>query len=172
MQSVQMMYKLVNEAEGWLRKQRTQDHMVNGTLTVHKPIVPVLTPNDHLVGMASAVVKASRSLHATCIIVLSKTGNTAINVAKFRPDIPIVCLIPNHKVGRFLQIHRGIHPVVPPRDLSETNDPERFEVAIDSAKKLGFCKDHDTVIIVCYESPKNVLSSAVSMRVAQVVPKP
>ncbi len=162
------MYRIVNEAEGWIKRQRDVEFAKNGQLILHNPVVPSVTSN-HLDGMASAVVRASRSLNAKCIVVLSKTGNTAINIAKFYPDIPIVTLIPSQKVGRFLQLYRGIHPVLAHKDLSNPADLSRFTVAIEAAKNLGFCKVDDTVIIVGYEEPIDQLSSAVSMRVAKVV---
>lgn len=70
-----MMYKLVNEAEGWMKKQRTDDFIRHNTLTVHRPVTPVQNHN-HMDGMASSVVRASRSLNAKCIICLSRNGNT------------------------------------------------------------------------------------------------
>ena len=106
MASVDTMSKLIHEAEGWIARQRDMDYKAHGTQQLHKPIVPVIT--NHLDGMASAVVKASRNLNAKCVIVLSRNGNTCRNIAKFRPDVPIVAIVPSQKVGRFLQIHRGV----------------------------------------------------------------
>ena len=160
------MSKLVNESEGWIRKQREIELLANGEVTLHKAIVPNITNN--LDGMASAVVTASRNLQAKCIIVLSRNGNTCINIAKFHPDVPIVGIVPSQKIGRFLQIYRGVHPVVASRDLSSTTDTDRFTTAIEHATNLGFCKTGDTVIIVCYETAIAKLSAAVSMRVAKV----
>ena len=105
-QSVDTMSKLIHEAEGWIARQRDLDYQAHGTQQLHKPIVPNIT--NHLDGMASAVVKASRNLHAKCIIVLSRNGNTCINISKFRPDVPIVGIVPSHKIGKFLQIYRGV----------------------------------------------------------------
>ena len=119
-------------------------------------------------GMAGTVVRASRSLNAKCIICLSRNGNTAINVAKYSPDVPIVAIVPNQKIGRFLQLHRAVHPVVGDRDLSSTTDTERYGTAVEIASKLGFCDTGDTVIIVSYESAVERLSEAVSMKVAKV----
>lgn len=169
-QAVQMMYNIVNESEGWITKQRALDFAEHGTLTVHRPVVPVITKN-HMDGMASAIVRASRSLGAQCIIVLTNSGNTAINVAKYFPDCPIVAMVPNQKVGRFLQLHRGVHPVVASKDLSNYTDVSRFDHAIEYAKQLGFCSVKDTVIIVSYETALEQLSSGVSMRIAQVTEK-
>eukprot|EP01006_Ploeotia_vitrea_P020758 TRINITY_DN53055_c0_g1_i1.p1 TRINITY_DN53055_c0_g1~~TRINITY_DN53055_c0_g1_i1.p1 ORF type:complete len:579 (-),score=-8.52 TRINITY_DN53055_c0_g1_i1:27-1763(-) len=164
--AVDTMAKLIQEAEGWISRQREIDYQAHGTQQLHKPIVPEIT--NHIDGMASAIVKASRNLRAKCIIVLSRNGNTCINISKFRPDVPIVSIVPSQKVGRFLQLHRGCHPVVASRDLSSTGDSERFRTAIDTATSLGFCKVGDTVIIVCYETAVAKLSPAVSMRVAKV----
>ena len=168
--AVQMMYNIVNESEGWITKQRELDYEEHGTLTVHKPIVPPVTDN-HMDGMASAIVRASRSLHAQCIIVLTNTGTTAINVSKFFPDCPIVDMVPNQKVGSFLQLHRGVHPVLASKDLSNYTDVNRFDHAIDYAKQLGFCNVNDTVIVASHETALEQLSSGISMRIAQVTEK-
>lgn len=166
-ESVKMMYKLVNEAEGWIKKQRMDDYLRHNTLTVHRPVTP-LQNHNHMDGMASSIVRASRSLNAKCIICLSRNGNTAIRIARYFPDVPIVAIVPNVKIGRFLQIHRAVHPVVADRDLSSTTDITRNSTAIEMATELGFCTTGDTVIIVSYESAVQQLSEAVSMKVAKV----
>lgn len=166
-ESVEMMYKLVNEAEGWMRQQREADFRHNSTLTVHRPVTPMQNLN-HMDGMAGSVVRASRSLGAKCIICLSRNGNTAIRVARYHPDVPIVAIVPNQKIGRFLQIHRAVHPVVADRDLSSTTDTGRYGTAIEIATELGFCATGDTVLIVSYESAVQRLSESVSMKVAKV----
>lgn len=51
-----------------------------------------------------SVAEASKNLSAACIIVISKTGQTAMNISKFRPRIPIVTIVPNAKAGRLLQV--------------------------------------------------------------------
>ena len=51
-----------------------------------------------------AVAEASKNLSAACIIVISKTGLTSMNISKFRPLIPIVTIVPNAKAGRLLQV--------------------------------------------------------------------
>jgi pyruvate kinase len=51
-----------------------------------------------------SVSEASKNLSAACIIVVSKTGRTAINISKFRPKVPIVTIVPNAKAGRLLQV--------------------------------------------------------------------
>lgn len=54
--------------------------------------------------MSQSVSEASKNLSAACIIVISKTGRTAINISKFRPKVPIVTIVPNAKAGRLLQV--------------------------------------------------------------------
>lgn len=162
-QSVAMMRSIIEQVETYAKK--TTDTHGNRAGGDKIPVPPI---TNNFEGMASAVVKASRNLKATCILVLSKTGNTAINVAKFRPDVPVVCFVPSQKTGRLLQVHRGIHPVVASRDLSSPSNEKRFTEAVDYAVSMGFCKRDNTVIIVCYENSTESLSPAVSMRVAKV----
>jgi Pyruvate kinase, alpha/beta domain len=58
----------------------------------------------HFIISPQSVAEASKNLSAACIIVLSETGLTAMNISKFRPRIPIVTIVPNAKAGRLLQV--------------------------------------------------------------------
>ena len=50
------------------------------------------------------------------------------------------------KVGRQLQLHRGIFPICVSQ--SEVDLAERPEAAVESAKQLGWCKTGDRVVVV------------------------
>ena len=70
------------------------------------------TPNSPYESTAWAAVAAVRQDQAKTIIIMSKTGETARLVAKYRPDVPVVCICANQKVARQLMLLRGCHPVV------------------------------------------------------------
>ena len=70
---------------------------------------------------------ASRSVGATIMICLTTTGATARLVAKHRPNVPVVCFTATQKVGRQLQLCRGLHPVVALGELSPEERPEVME---------------------------------------------
>lgn len=169
LQSIHMMQNIILQAE------RFNDVNVYGEDTANASrgnMVKVLPKGgSSFEGMGAAIVEASKSLNATCIIVLSKSGIAAANVAKFRPSVPIVCIVPDQKTGRMLQIYRGIHPVVtPPCQPSHLgSDPRRYDEAVHTALALGFCKQHDNVIVVAAEKSGSGLSTALAMRVLTVL---
>ena len=57
--------------------------------------------------VAYGAVETSKSLRASCIIAITKTGLIAEYLSSYRPHIPVLCLVPNEKVGRMIQIRRG-----------------------------------------------------------------
>jgi pyruvate kinase len=81
---------------------------------------------------------------------MTKTGRTAQLISSYRPDVPILCICPTHKVGRQLQIYRGCHPIVD-EDLRETNFWERGFEATKLCKELKFVLPGDKVVLVTAE---------------------
>ncbi|RQM24450.1 hypothetical protein B5M09_009379 [Aphanomyces astaci] len=76
------------------------------------PISPsIVTGRDSL---ASAAVNVAYELKAKLIVALTKDGNLARDVAKFKPSVPVMSYTPSRKVGRQLQLHRGrfIHAII------------------------------------------------------------
>lgn len=57
----------------------------------------MLTPSESL---ASSAVKTAIDVHASILVVLSETGNTARLVAKYRPGKAIICLTTSGLVAR------------------------------------------------------------------------
>ena len=86
-ESVKMMQNIIFEAE------RFANHYSESFSELQKRVAN--ESSDQLQGMGSAVVEAAHSMNAACIVVMTKSGKTAINVAKFRPNVPIVCMIPD-----------------------------------------------------------------------------
>lgn len=151
-QSVATMKRIVDQAEHWLEKNPSLSQAA-----VNKP----KGKDNTIDAMAYAAVEASKNLNATCIVVLSKSGQTAINLSKYRPHVPIVCLVPTQKAARLLQMHRCIHPVV----SSCTNT----DTAIKEATMLGFCVKGDNAVVVAGEKETDVAGTAITIRVAKVL---
>jgi pyruvate kinase len=161
-QSVAMMQRIVEQSEQWAASSEDRLTCKSGCDTLRE-------------GVAHAVVEASRSLQARCIIVHSHSGDTARDIAKYRPHVPILAFAHTQKVGRMLQLYRGVHPLVlPPAEEAAVDlDPGSFGSSVlelERAVALGFCKAGDTVILVSGERGRegSVLGSTVSMRVAHV----
>jgi len=99
--------------------------------------------------------------------VLSKTGSTAKLVAKHRPKVPIMAFMTDPKVGRQLQIHRGIYPVCVSEDAVVRPFYEPSE-AVQAAKSLGWCASGDKVVVVYALPDSGDLKKTTTLSVAEV----
>lgn len=114
--------------------------------------------------IASSAVKTANERKAKLLIVLTDTGYTARMVAKYKPTVPVMCFTASKKIGRQLQIHRGLYPVVP--DASDRR-PTTAE-AIAAAKKMGWLVPGDRVVMLSADKLSDDLGKQTVMRVADV----
>ncbi|ETV97041.1 pyruvate kinase [Aphanomyces invadans] len=98
---------------------------------------PVVTGRDSL---ASAAVNVAYELKAKLIVALTKDGTLARDVAKYKPSVPVMSYTPSRKVGRQLQLHRGLYPVV--------SESMTLEEALEDAVKMGWTKKGDKVVVL------------------------
>ena len=47
------------------------------------------TSDSNREALARAVVEASKTIQAKCIFVITQTGETASDISKFRPNVPV-----------------------------------------------------------------------------------
>jgi len=113
--------------------------------------------SDPVEAMAYAVVQAAHGQRSNeefaCIVVMMSThkhhsATLAKHISKFRPQCPIVCIVPTHKGGRLLQIYRGIHPVLM---LPETDRSESSQVLLH-LRKLGMVDRNSQALLVHHRS--------------------
>ncbi len=69
------------------------------------------TSISQIESVAKAAVTSAENIGAKLIIVLTASGDTSRMVAKYRPSVPVMSFCSTEKVGRQLQIHRGIYPI-------------------------------------------------------------
>ena len=94
--------------------------------------------------ICDAACKAASDLHASAIIAVTKSGETARRVSKFRPDIPIVAATPDEKTFHQLSLSWGVCPVLA---LPQTDTDTLFRHAIDCAKQIDIVEAGDKVVI-------------------------
>ncbi|KAE9040313.1 Pyruvate kinase [Phytophthora rubi] len=121
-------------------------------------------PTSDVESAVSSAVKTANEMNAQLMIVLTATGYTARKVAKYKPTVPVMCFTTNLKVGRQLQIHRGLYPVVP--DYLERR-PTTAE-AIAHAKKMGWLSSGDRVVVISGDKLSDDLGREIVMGVADV----
>ena len=94
--------------------------------------------------ISAAASLASSSVKASAIVVLSESGHTARDVARFRVPVPIIAVTQSDTVARQLNLSRGIFPV-----LSSTSEMGRMrEIGVEFGKVLGLLEDGDGVVVV------------------------
>ena len=95
--------------------------------------------------LASAAVLAAFEADAAFIVVLTVTGKTAAQLAKYRPPCTIFCAVVDERVARQLQSFRGAHAVVVPAGLTAEQMKRR---AVTLAKAHGIARAGDRFVTV------------------------
>jgi pyruvate kinase len=94
--------------------------------------------------ISGAVSQIAEQLEAAAIMSLTKTGATARNVSKFRPQTPILAITPHVDVARQLQLVWGVKPMVM---LDLASPSQTFQAAINMAQESNFLADGDLVVM-------------------------
>lgn len=116
--------------------------------------------------IASSAVKVAHELNTQLIIVLTDTGFTAQMVAKYRPNVPVMCFASSQKIARQLQLHRGLFPIV----SENTSSRPTPEEALKQAKDLGWVQDGDKVVILnaAEDLSSDHLGTQILLRIAEI----
>jgi pyruvate kinase len=113
---------------------------------VRNSIVKIAGSLTHGESLASSAVKTAIDVEAKLILVMSETGKMANYVAKFRPGVPIMCLIPNLTSARQASgLLQGVHTIL----VDSLSKPEELldEVNFELVKS-GMLKVGDLVVFI------------------------
>jgi pyruvate kinase len=94
--------------------------------------------------ISHAAVSIAHDLETKAILTVTKSGNTARNLSKFRPDCIILGCTPSETAFRLLNISWGVIPIL--MDEKETTD-ELLESAVKAAVDSGVLAKGDTTVI-------------------------
>ncbi|MDX1960475.1 MAG: pyruvate kinase [Leptospiraceae bacterium] len=96
--------------------------------------------------LAKSAALLADSLKSPAVIVITRRGTTAMNLAGFHPQLPVIHAFTNMtSVRRKLWLHRGVLPY----RMDFSSDPEKtIAQAIDTIKKNGMVKIGDKVVIL------------------------
>ncbi len=94
--------------------------------------------------ISAAVSQIAQQLDVAAIMTLTKTGATARNVSKFRPQKPILAITPHVSVARQLQLVWGVKPLLV---LDLANNTETFEAALNVAQEKELLSNGDLVVM-------------------------
>ncbi|MGK7901100.1 MAG: pyruvate kinase [Hormoscilla sp.] len=98
--------------------------------------------------ISQGVSQIAEQLGASAIMTLTKTGGTARNVSKFRPQTPILAVTPHVEVARRLQVVWGVKPLLV-LDLPSTS--QTFKAAINVAQEKHLLQEGDLVVMTAGE---------------------
>ena len=168
-QSVKMMNNIILETERWIHDHENDDDAKKNKLYVMNNGKKIVKNEDSKRdAFARAVVEATYNTNAKCIFVITQTGETAADISKFKPNVPILTFIHDEKRGKQLQLFRGVHPVLSPKTFSYVQNSDRFKTIVEHARSLSFVNQGDTVIVVAAEEATEGLGRALTMRIASV----
>ena len=94
--------------------------------------------------ICDAACTTARDLHAKAVIAVTKSGDTARGVSRFRPRTPIVAATPEIKTFHQLALSWGVVPV---HSIMQKDADSLFRHAIDCAKHIDLVTAGDTVVI-------------------------
>ncbi|WOD40968.1 pyruvate kinase [Nodosilinea sp. E11] len=94
--------------------------------------------------ISQAVGRIASQLNAAAIMTLTKSGATARNVSKYRPETPILAVTPHVHVARQLQLVWGVRPLLV-LDLPSSN--QTFQAAMSVAQEKSLLNDGDLVVL-------------------------
>ena len=120
--------------------------------------------NDTTNAVCDATCTTARDISAKAIIAVTKSGQTARRMSKFRPVQPIVAATPVEKTFHQLALSWGVFPVL--ARLQSSSD-ELLLHAIDCAKQIDAVENGDSVVIAA-GIPLDTTGSTNLMRVAVV----
>lgn len=106
LECVEMMIKTIKEAEK-IYPYLTED--------------PKNVPSDFAIAYSSCIL--ARELGAKAIVVFTKSGSSALRVARFRPEVPIIANVHDPDILKLLKIVWGVNPYLV---ISEKEDSEKM----------------------------------------------
>lgn len=92
-----------------------------------------------------ATYALSKTKDVKAIVVVTKSGKSAENISRFRPDVPIIACTPNKKVFNQMSILYGVFPVLEPlyHDMETIN-----KSSLERAISTGLVKKGEKVVLV------------------------
>lgn len=94
--------------------------------------------------ISHATCTTAHDLGAVAILTVSKTGQTARMISKYRPACPIISGSTNEKVLRQMNLSWGVVPILVEE---KNNSDELFEHVVEVAEKKGLVKSGDLAVI-------------------------
>ncbi|ERE74943.1 pyruvate kinase isozymes M1/M2-like isoform 1 [Cricetulus griseus] len=141
LEAVRMQHLIAREAEAAIYHLQLFEEL--------RRLAPIT--NDPTEAAAVGAVEASFKCCSGAIIVLTKSGRSAHQVARYRPRAPIIAVTRNPQTARQAHLYRGIFPVLckdAVQDAWAEDVDLRVNLAMNVGKARGFFKTGDVVIVL------------------------
>lgn len=115
--------------------------------------------------IAYATCSTAMDLNAAAIITVTLSGFTAASISRYKPSCPIIGCAIDDRVSRQLNLLWGVTPLY---IKEEESTEELFEDAVQLAKKTGYVKQGDIVVITA-GVPLGIAGKTNMIRVVEVV---
>jgi pyruvate kinase len=139
-----IMRRIAEEAERALSYTAIFNKTRDSVIEHHGSVIPVEAT-------CSSACRAAHDLFAPLICTLTQTGFAAYQIAKYRPEAPVMAISPNEQTVRQMNCIRG---VVPRYATGGTAD-EMMKTALDQAKESALVGDGEFVVAVHGQNNKN-----------------
>lgn len=133
-ESVDYMNKIIREVE--------KDSNLHTSSKMDK----IFTPNETWDAIARASCILAEQIKAEGIIALTKRGFTALNIAKYRPNVPIIALTESSDVVRWLSFVWGVEAFVLP-EFNNANSNEQIKNFLKD--KINAKQNENYVVATC-----------------------
>nr|XP_020037520.1 pyruvate kinase PKM [Castor canadensis] len=159
LEAVRMQHLIAREAEAAIYHLQLFEEL--------RRLAPITS--DPTEAAAVGAVEASFKCCSGAIIVLTKSGRSAHQVARYRPRAPIIAVTRNPQTARQAHLYRGIFPVLckdPVQEAWAEDVDLRVNLAMNVGKARGFFKSGDVVIVLTGWRPGSGFTN--TMRVVPV----
>ena len=124
---------------------KTMQRIANETEIYAKSNAKPLETHNTSKSLGYAVYALSKTKNVKAIVVVTKSGETAENISRFRPDVPIIACTPSEKTFNRMSL---LYDVLPILDKTYTEMEDLIESAISKALGTGLVSKDDKIVLV------------------------
>ena len=111
--------------------------------------LPTNPDENECIALASSAINCAKIMDAKLIVVETITGRTARILSNLKPNVPIIAICDNEKLGRRIGLNYAVYPVIKDRATSvEKFIADAKAVASEFAEKNGIKLEKGDKILI------------------------
>jgi pyruvate kinase len=123
------------------------------------------TIGDSSDAITTAAYYVAQDIDAKAIVTYTMSGSTALRAARQRPEVPIICITPDHRVARRLVLSYGVNGVHAPETIEDLAGT--VEDTAQILKQNGYAQEGDKFVITA-GVPFGIPGSTNILRIAKI----